>query len=140
MLSITTAVEIGSGHPLAAAVVNCEKLHELSKEFFVSEFENLPGRGVRAKLTDGRTVIVGNRRFMQENAVETLVLQTYAARLAAQGETPVMVAVDNIPAGIISVADSIKKTSPEAILRLKKLGIRVVLLTGDKKLLPHISG
>lgn len=133
LLSITAAVEIGSGHPLAAAVVNCEKLHELSKEFFVSEFENLPGMGVRAKLTDGRTVIVGNRRLMQENAVETLVLQTYAARLAAQGETPVMVAVDNIPAGIISVADSIKKTSPEAILRLKKLGIRVVFLTGDNK-------
>jgi Cu+-exporting ATPase len=102
-------------------------------ELTVSGFENLSGKGVRAKLPDGRTVLIGNDKLMQEGGVETMALQEEAARLSERGETPMLIAVDSIPAGIISVADSIKKTSPTAIRRLKELGLRIVLLTGDNK-------
>ncbi len=100
----------------------------------VSEFENLVGaRACAAGLPADVPCWSAMISFMRENGVETAALQAEAARLAARGETPMLVAADNAPAGIISVADSIKETSPEAIRRLKELGLRVVLLTGDNK-------
>jgi Cu+-exporting ATPase len=133
LLSLAAAVESGSGHPLADAVLTYAKERGVPYGLTVSGFENLSGKGVRAKLPDGRTVLIGNYKLMQEGGVETIVLQAEAARLAERGETPMLVAVDGAPAGVISVADSIKKTSPEAIRRLKELGLRIVLLTGDNK-------
>ncbi len=133
LLSIAAAVEAASGHPLADAIVNYAKSKGLSTDLPVSDFESLPGKGVRARLPDDRTVLIGNEKLMQENNVPTGELQAEAARLSAQGETPLLVAVDRSPAGLISVADSIKETSPEAIRRLKALGLRVVLLTGDNQ-------
>ncbi len=133
LLALAAAVEAGSGHPLANAIVNCAKTRGLSVNLSVSGFENLSGKGVRAKLQDGRTVLIGNDKLMKENGVETARLRAEAVRLAKQGETPMLVAVDNVPMGIVSVADAIKKTSPEAIQRLKEFGLRVVLLTGDNK-------
>lgn len=133
LLALAAAVEVGSGHPLADAIVSCAEARGLPANLSASEFENLPGKGVRARLPDGRTVLVGNDKLMRENGVETAGLTADAARLAAQGETPMLIAVDNVQWGIISVADSIKKTSPEAIRRLKEFGLRVVLLTGDNR-------
>jgi len=133
LLALAAAVEAGSGHPLADAVVNCAKGRGRPIELSVSEFENFSGKGIRAVLSDGRTVLIGNEKLMLENAVEPAALRPDSARLAAQGETPMLIAVDGAPAGIISVADSIKKSSPEAIRRLKELGLRVVLLTGDNR-------
>jgi Cu+-exporting ATPase len=78
-------------------------------------------------------VLVGNGRRMRDYGVDMSALQKDAERLAAQGETPMFVVVGEKPAGIISVADSIKETSIQAVRRLKELGLRVVLLTGDNK-------
>ena len=133
LLALAAAVESGSSHPLAEAVVSRAKAGGKPGGTSVSDFENLPGKGVRAKMQDGREVLIGNEKLLQENGVKTETFQTDASRLASQGETPLLIAVDQVPAGIISVADSIKKTSPEAIRQLKGLGLRVVLLTGDNK-------
>jgi len=133
LLALAAAVEAGSGHPLADAIVNYAKTRGMSVNLSVSDFENLSGKGVRARLQDGRTVLIGNDKLMRDNGVETAKLETEAVRLAKQGETPMHVAVDGIVSGIISVADSIKATSPAAIRKLREMGLRVVLLTGDNK-------
>lgn len=133
LLAIAAAVESSSGHPLADAIVRYAQENETPAGLSVSDFENMPGKGVRAKLKDGRTVLIGNKTLMNENGTDTKVFEQDAARLAEQGETPMMIAVDKLPAGIISVADSVKETSAEAIKRLKELGLKVVLLTGDNK-------
>jgi Cu+-exporting ATPase len=133
LLSIAAVVEASSSHPLADAIINHAKALGLPRSLSVSDFENLPGRGISATLSDGRTVMIGNDKFMKENGAKPAELENDYIRLASQGETPMLVTVDNVTAGIISVADSIKKTSPEAIRRMKALGLRVVLLTGDNK-------
>ncbi|NCC66632.1 MAG: copper-translocating P-type ATPase [Clostridia bacterium] len=131
LLSLATAVEAGSAHPLADAIVRFAQAKELSAGLSVSDFVYLPGKGMYAKLADGRTALIGNDKLMRESGVDTAALQSDAIRLSEQGKTPMIVAVDNEPVGIISVADSVKQTSFKAIQRLKELGLRVVLLTGD---------
>lgn len=133
LLSLAAAVEAGSAHPLADAIVRFVQAKGLSGGFSVSDFEYLPGRGIHAKLADGRTVLIGNDKLMRESGADTTALRSDATRLSEQGKTPMIVAVDNEPVGIISVADSVKQTSPKAIRSLKELGLRVVLLTGDNK-------
>jgi Cu+-exporting ATPase len=131
LLSLAAAVEAGSAHPLADAIVRFAQAKELPAGLSVSDFVYLPGKGMYAKLADGRTVLIGNDKLMRESGVDTAALQSDAIRLSEQGKTPMIVAVDNEPVGIISVADSVKQTSIKAIQRLKELGLRVVLLTGD---------
>jgi Cu+-exporting ATPase len=133
LLTLAAAVEAGSGHPLADAIVRFAKARGISMALTISDFENLSGKGVRAKLPDGKTALIGNDKLMRENGVEISGLQAEADRLSAQGETPMFVAIGGFPAGLISVADQIKKSSPEAIRKLKEMGLRVVLLTGDNK-------
>jgi Cu+-exporting ATPase len=133
LLALAAAVEAGSGHPLADAIVRSAAEYGISAALSASDFENFSGKGVRATLSDERKVFVGNDKLMQENGVDTQVLQPDAAGFSAQGKTPMYVAVDHSPAGMISVADSVKESSRAAILRLKGLGLRVILLTGDNK-------
>jgi Cu+-exporting ATPase len=133
LLELAAAVEAGSGHPLADAVVRSAAEHGISTALSASDFENFSGKGVRATLSDGRKVFVGNDKLMQENSVDTQVLQPDAAGFSAQGKPPMYVAVDHSLAGMISVADSVKESSRTAIQRLKGLGLRIILLTGDNK-------
>ncbi len=141
LLELAAAVEVGSAHPLADAIVRGAEEAGISTALTVSGFENFSGKGVRATLSDGRETLVGNDKLMRENGVDTKALQTEAAALSAQGKTPMYVAVDDRLAGIISVADSVKETSRAAIERLKELGLRVILLTGDNRAAAeHIGG
>jgi len=133
LIALAAVVEAASGHPLADAVIRAAEVRGLPAGPAVTDFENFSGKGVRARLPDGRTVLIGNARIMEENGVDAATLQADAARLAARGETPLLIAVEGAPAGIVGVADAIKETSPEAIRRLKELGLRVVLLTGDSR-------
>ena len=133
LLALAAAAEAGSGHPLAHAVVLAAKEHGLPTGAAVADFENLQGKGVKAVLPDGRTVLIGNEKLMTDNGVDAAALQTDTVRLAEQGETPLIVALNGAVVGIISVADAIKATSQQAVRRLKELGLRVVLLTGDNQ-------
>jgi len=131
LLRLAASLERGSEHPLGEAIVNRAKAEGLRLSD-TDGFEAIPGHGVRGKV-DGETVLLGNVRLMQENGVTLGDLVEAAEKLASQGKTPVLVAVDGEPAGVIAVADTLKEHSVEAIQALHRLGIEVVMITGDNR-------
>jgi Cu+-exporting ATPase len=131
LLRLAASLERGSEHPLAEAIVTRAKREGLALRD-VEGFEAVPGHGVRGKV-EGRTVLLGNVRLMQESGVTLGNLSETAGALAAQGKTPMFVAVDGEPAGVIAVADTLKEHSAEAIRALHRLGLEVVMITGDNR-------
>ena len=95
-------------------------------------FEAVTGGGVRAEV-EGRPVLVGNRRFLAEAGVPEDGLLPRGEELAAGGKTPIFVAVDGRPAGLVAVADVVRDESKEAVERLHSLGLEVAMLTGDNR-------
>ena len=130
LLTIAAAVESVSAHPLAAAITAYASSQGLGALPKPESFENLSGKGLRAVL-NGETVLGGNRRLLEEAGVDVTPLLKEADRLSNQGQTPMFFAKGGVLLGLISVADSLKETSAAAIARMKELGIRTVLLTGD---------
>lgn len=126
LLEYAAAAESVSDHPLAKAIT--EKAGNIAKS--VSNFENIAGMGIKAEI-DGKQIMVGNKRLMED--IDLTVLNKDIIRLSNEGQTPMYVAIDGKLQGIISVADTIKDTSVEAVDKLKKAGIKVYLLTGDNK-------
>ncbi|MBB6050808.1 heavy metal translocating P-type ATPase [Armatimonas rosea] len=131
ILRLIAAVEALSEHPLAAAIVGAAKARGLTIPP-AEAFEAVPGRGVRAQV-EGQVVLIGNQAFLAEQGIATDATHTEAERLATEGKTPIFVAVSGTLAAVLAVADPIKPTSQDAIARLKRLGLEVVLLTGDNK-------
>jgi Cu+-exporting ATPase len=131
LLALAAAAERGSEHPLGKALVEEAAKRSLALGR-ASTFESLAGRGIVATI-DGQRILAGNRTLMEENGVSTAQLAPIADGLAAEGKTPMYVAADGEPLGIITVADRIKPTSRAAIKRLQALGIEVTLLTGDNR-------
>ena len=130
LLSAAAAVESVSAHPLAAAITAYAQQQNLGGLPKPESFENLSGRGLRA-VVNGETVLAGNRRLLEESGVDVSPLLAEAERLSGQGQTPMFFAKGGTLLGLISVADSVKETSAAAIARMRELGIRTVLLTGD---------
>jgi len=129
LLELTAALERGSEHPLAAAIVegSVERGVTLVE---AKEFESVTGKGVRGSV-DGRAVALGNRSLMEDLGVEFGPLAEQAETLRGEGQTVMFVAVDGKPAGLVGVADPIKETTIEAIRALHEEGLRIVMLTGD---------
>jgi Cu+-exporting ATPase len=119
---------------LAAAVVQEAVSRNLALPS-VSDFKTLPGRGIAATVLAEKTVAVlaGNRALMEERGVSIENLETAANAVAAQGKTPLYAALNGKAAGIIVVADVLKKNSAAAVQRLKSMGINTVMLTGDNE-------
>ena len=132
LLETAAAVESVSAHPLAKAITAYTSEHGVAAPHRPESFETLSGRGLRARL-NGREVLAGNQRLLEEGGVDPSPLLEQAHRLAAQGETPMFFALDGQLLGLISVADPVKATSAEAIRQMKAAGIRTVLLTGDSQ-------
>jgi Cu+-exporting ATPase len=129
LLHLAASVERSSEHPLAEAIVEGAK----AKGIALSEpsaFEAVPGYGVIATV-DGRRVVLGNLKMMQREKASLGDLEQKATVLADDGKTPMFVAVDGQAAGIVAVADTVKENSAEAIAALQKMGIEVVMITGD---------
>ncbi len=129
LLGLVAAIERNSEHPLAEAIVT----HADSRGIRPAEsdaFDSVTGQGATGRVA-GRTVAVGNATLMSAQGVDIEPLADDTERLAAQGRTPVYVAVDGVLAGVIAVADPVRATSAEAIARLQALGLDVVMLTGD---------
>jgi P-type Cu+ transporter len=132
LLRLAAALEQGSEHPLAAAIVTGAKERgiELSA---VEEFESLPGKGVKGRV-DGHAVALGNRAMMEAAGVGGLDELTHRSEeLRRDGQTVIFVAVNSKPIGLLGVADPIKSTTLNAVQQLHAEGIRVVMLTGDSR-------
>jgi Cu+-exporting ATPase len=128
-LRLVASAEHGSEHPLGEAIVRGAKVQGLSL-IEAEGFETVSGGGVRARV-EGREVLVGNRRFLSESGVSEDGLLPKGEELAREGKSPVFVAVDGEPAGLVGVADVVRGESREAIERLHSLGLEVAMLTGD---------
>jgi P-type Cu+ transporter len=131
ILRLTAAVERGSEHPLAAAIVAGAEERGLSVPA-ASAFTATVGKGVEASV-EGRRVGVGNAAFVEERAATSAPLAGRAEELRRDGHTVMFVVADGRPAGLLSVADPIKDTAVEAVRQLKAEGLRVVMLTGDSR-------
>jgi Cu+-exporting ATPase len=129
VLALAAAVERLSEHPLAEAIV-AEAARRGLTERTVSGFESRTGLGVVGAV-EGRRVAVGNLALMRELGIDTNPLAARAEAAASAGRTPMYVAVETHPAGLIAVADPIKPSSAEAVARLGRLGLEAVMLTGD---------
>ena len=131
LLKLAASAERSSEHPLGQAIIQgaLDKGLNLTAP---GEFESYTGRGIKVAV-DGRRVLVGTRHLLEANGIETAALEKEAERLAAEGKTSVYAAVDGRPAGIIAVADTVKEESAAAIAALKRLGIEVVMITGDNR-------
>ncbi len=131
LLEIAAALENGSEHPLAKAVMsNAEENNITVKK--VSDFEVLAGNGVTATL-EGSVLFGGNLELIKEKAKVDKTLSEAAAQLAQGGKTPLYFCRDGEVLGIIAVADTIKPDSRDAVAELKKMGLRVVMITGDNE-------
>lgn len=131
LLHLAASIEMGSEHPLAAAIVAGAKEKDISPSK-VESFESLTGRGVTGMI-DGRKVALGNRKLIDELGIAAGELPDRAESMRKEGQTVMFVAVDGKVAGLLGVADPIKTTTAEAIERLHQEGIRVVMLTGDSR-------
>ena len=132
VLSLAAAVERGSEHPLATAVVDEAARRDI--ELVPAEaFESTTGLGVRASVT-GVLVAVGNQRHLVSLGIETTSLEEAADKLAASGRTVVYVAREQQLAGIIGISDPVKSEAVEAVRELKAMGIEPWLITGDSQI------
>lgn len=131
VLSLAASVEKSSEHPLALAIVEGAQARGLRLSD-VQTFEAIPGHGVSAKV-DGRNVLIGNLKLMNREGIDLGNLEENSRALADDGKTPMYVAIDGQAAGIIAVADTVKEDSIPAIAALKKMGLEVVMITGDNE-------
>jgi P-type Cu+ transporter len=131
LLRLAASLEQGSEHPLAAAVVEAAKNRGLALAGD-SAFQSSTGRGVSGQV-DGRKVLIGNERLLEENQVDAAALLPKADEMRRRGQTVILIAIDGHAAGLIGIADSIKSSAAQAIRDLKSEGLRLVMLTGDSR-------
>jgi len=131
LLKIAASVENDSEHPLAEAIVNKAKEKNIEIKPY-EKFRAMPGYGIRA-IFEGKEVQIGNRKLMENRKINVEISQKDYDILSNEGKTPMYISIDNELAGLVAVADVIKETSKEAIEKLKKMGIKTVMLTGDNE-------
>ena len=131
LLSFAAALERGSEHPLAEAIVEGAEAEGVGRRE-TTDFEAVTGKGVRGRI-DGRAVALGNTAMMQEMELDTAEAERKANTLRAEGKTAMFVAIDGALAGIVAVADPIKDSTAQAIKELHAQGLRVIMATGDNE-------
>ncbi|NJC95089.1 MAG: heavy metal translocating P-type ATPase [Anaerolineae bacterium] len=131
VLRLAASVEKSSEHPLALAIVEGAQARNI-KLNNVETFDAIPGHGVSAKV-EGRGVLIGNLKLMNREGIALGDLEEKSKTLADDGKTPMYIALDDQAAGIIAVADTVKDDSKTAIAELKKIGLEVVMITGDNE-------
>lgn len=131
LLSAAVSLEAKSEHPLAKAIIQ-KGIQSDIKPSDVTDFSALPGNGLTA-LLNGKSIVGGSLKFISSLVSVPEEITRSAVSLSEQGKTPLLFAFENKLMGIIAVADTIKKDSPKAIKQLRKMGIKVVMLTGDNE-------
>ncbi len=131
LLRLAASVERGSEHPLAAAVMAAAQARGL-KLAEVADFDSPAGKGVVGTV-EGRHIVIGNRRMMDDAGINVAALEADAERLRREGATALFAGVNRDAVGVIAIADPVKRTTPNAVSALRKAGIRIVMLTGDNR-------
>ncbi len=131
ILRLAAAVERSSEHPLASAIVDGSKARSLPLPE-VANFKAIPGHGVEADV-EGKHILLGNAKLLLRYQVPLGRLEAEARHLADDGKTPMYIAINGQAAGIVAAADTVKEESVAAIAALKRLGLEVVMLTGDNR-------
>lgn len=129
LLALAASAEKGSEHPLGESIVRDAEEKNLTLKT-VSNFEAIPGKGIQCSIEDKR-ILLGNYKLMKDKNINLKNLLATSEELALKGKTPMFIAIDEKIAGIIAVADTVKETSKKAIETLQKMGLEVVMLTGD---------
>ncbi|MBI4399140.1 heavy metal translocating P-type ATPase [Candidatus Micrarchaeota archaeon] len=130
VLFLAGSAEKGSEHPLGEAIVSRAKEQKIELQDPVS-FDAIPGHGIKA-VVGSKKVLLGNLKLMRDSGI-AVTLEKEAIRLAGEGKTPMFLAVNSKLAGIVAVADTLKPYSKQAVEELHKLGIEIVMISGDNK-------
>lgn len=131
ILKYSASLEMSSEHPLAQAILEGAKKRDI-KPVRVDKFESHTGKGVTGTLENHR-INIGNQSLFEELGIDLAWALEKAEELRQDGQTVMFLAIDGKPAGILGVSDPIKKTTSQAIEELKKIGVRIIMLTGDNK-------
>ncbi|MEP6602805.1 MAG: copper-translocating P-type ATPase, partial [Spartobacteria bacterium] len=131
LLALVASLEQQSEHPIAAAIVRGAKERNVTLRP-VENFESITGGGVTGRV-NGRDILIGKPKFIRARISGAENLEKQATEFQDQGQTVVLVAIDNRAAGLLSVADVVKESTPEAIKELHAAGIKVIMLTGDNE-------
>ncbi|MBR0854816.1 heavy metal translocating P-type ATPase [Bradyrhizobium liaoningense] len=131
ILRMAASVERASEHPLADAIMRAAKEKQLALSQ-VEHFDSPTGKGATGKV-DGRTIVLGNARYLASIGIDTKPLDAEAERLRGDGATVINMAVDGALAGLFAIADPVKASTPEALKALAAEGIKVIMLTGDNR-------
>ena len=129
LLGLAAAVEAGSDHPLAQAIVHRAEKVKTPK---AAEFKSLEGKGAQA-IVDGKSILLGNKLLMTENKIDLGPLGSKSQELQGAGRTVVHLAMDGKLVGLIAIADAVRPTAVDAIKALRARGVEVAMLTGDNK-------
>jgi Cu+-exporting ATPase len=131
LLHLVASAERSSEHPLAQAIVRGaeERGVTLTEP---EDFDSVTGKGLRVRV-DGRSLFIGNRMLLADAGIDTGRLSIEADRLAGEGKTPMFIAIDGAPAGLVAVADTVKEDSAQAVAMLQRLGVEPIMITGDNR-------
>ncbi len=131
ILYLAASSELHSEHPFSKAIVkNAENSGiELTEP---TGFRTIPGMGIIAEV-DGYRIVKGNKRLFEQEGIDSAGYDYVIEKISGKGETPVLLAIDGVFSGIISLADSLKANAGNVIKELKKMGLKIVLITGDNK-------
>ncbi|MFG1489579.1 copper-translocating P-type ATPase, partial [Oceanospirillum sp. HFRX-1_2] len=138
LLKFAVSLEVASEHPLAQAIVNRAKTEGISVQE-AKEIQPVAGQGIQGQFTGddsdvSQRLLLGNRALMQSFDLELGAAETQMQALAEQGKTPVLLALNEAVIGVLAIADPVKEDSKAAIARLKKQGVKVMMLTGDNRI------
>ena len=131
LLMMAASAERGSEHPLGESIVNAAKEKSISL-VDATEFSAIPGHGIEARV-NGRNVLLGNLRLIQDRGLSLNGQDEEANRLWEEGKTVMFLGIDGQVAGVIAVADTLKPNSKDAVRELHRLGLEVVMFTGDNR-------
>lgn len=139
LIKYAAAAESGSDHPLAKAITQYAKEKGILIEESLKEFENISGKGIKCSINNNHT-LVGKGAFLEENGIDISKYKAEAKELASQGKSLIFVSINQKAIGFIALADSLKESSKQTFERLKGMGIKTVLLSGDNKLCAEYIG
>jgi Cu+-exporting ATPase len=131
ILQLAASVERASEHPLADAILRAAKEKQLALGQ-VEDFDSPTGKGATGKV-DGKTIVLGNAKYLASIGIDTTALDAEAERLRGDGATVINMAIDGKLAGLFAIADPVKASTPEALKALAAEGIKVIMLTGDNR-------